>query len=57
MEIYKKWSNQKTAVNMNAKPAEGMQVNFPGEGLSTSYEDLGGPSPENYKPNNDSAKT
>ena len=47
----------KTAVNANAKPAEGMgKLSSPGEGLSTSYEDLGGPSPENYKPDNDSAK-
>ena len=28
----------------------------PGKGLSTSWEDLGGPTPENYKPENDSAK-
>ncbi|AYR01707.1 prohead assembly (scaffolding) protein [Synechococcus phage S-B43] len=47
----------KTAVNANAKPAEGMpKLSSPGEGLSTSYEDLGGPTPENYKPDNDSAK-
>ena len=47
----------KTAVNANAKPAEGMsKLSSPGEGLSTSYEDLGGPSPENYRPDNDSAK-
>ena len=47
----------KTAVNANAKSAEPMQhLSNPGEGLSTSYEDLGGPTPENYKPDNDSAK-
>ena len=47
----------KTAVNANAKPAEGMQkLSSPGEGLSPSYEDLGGPTPENYSPTNDSAK-
>lgn len=47
----------KTAVNANAKPAEPMQhLSNPGEGLSASYEDLGGPTPENYKPDNDSAK-
>ena len=47
----------KTAVNANAKPAEGMgKLSSPGEGLSTSYEDLGGPTPEKYKPDNDSAK-
>ena len=47
----------KTAVNANAKHAEGMgKLSSPGEGLSTTYEDLGGPTPENYKPDNDSAK-
>ncbi len=47
----------KTAVNANAKPAEPMQhLSNPGEGLSASYEDLGGPTPENYKPDDDSAK-
>ena len=40
----------KTAVNANAKSAEPMQkLSNPGEGLSPSYEDLGGPTPENYK--------
>jgi len=47
----------KTAVNANAKAAEPMQkLSSPGDGLSTSYEDLGGPTPENYAPDNDSAK-
>jgi len=47
----------KTAVNANAKPAEGMgKLSSPGQGLSPSVEDLGGPTPENYKPDNDSAK-
>ena len=47
----------KTAVNANAKPAEGMQkLSSPGEGLATSYEDLGGPRPVKNKPDNDSAK-
>ena len=47
----------KTAVNANAKPAEGMgKLSNAGEGLQTSYEDLGGPTPENYKPDDDSAK-
>jgi len=47
----------KTAVNANAKAAEPMQkLSSPGEGLSTSYEDLGGPTPENYRPDDDSAK-
>jgi len=47
----------KTAVNANAKAADPMQqLSNPGEGLSGSYEDLGGPTPENYKPDDDSAK-
>ena len=41
----------KTAVNSGAKPAEGMDTSVAG-----SYEDLGGPTPENYKPDDDSAK-
>ena len=41
----------KTAVNANAAPAQPMEK-LPG----TSYEDLGGPTPENYSPTNDSAK-
>ena len=47
----------KTAVNANAAPAEPMgKLKDPGEGLSTTWEDLGGPTPENYSPTNDSAK-
>jgi len=48
----------KTAVNANAKPADPMQHLAPGAvaGQSGSYEDLGGPTPENYKPDDDSAK-
>ena len=48
----------KTAVNANAKPADPMQTLAPGAvaGQSGSYEDLGGPTPENYKPDDDSAK-
>ena len=47
----------KTAVNANAKPAEAQgKLSNPGQGLSASYEDLGGPTPENYSPTNDSAK-
>ena len=41
----------KTAVNANAKPAEGMDTSVTG-----TYEDLGGPTPDNYKPDDDSAK-
>ena len=47
----------KTAVNANAKPAEAqgkLSTSTPGQ--SASYEDLGGPTPENYSPTNDSAK-
>jgi len=47
----------KTAVNSNAKPAEAQQqVSNITPGQTGSYEDLGGPTPENYKPDNDSAK-
>jgi len=41
----------KTAVNASAKPADSMDTSVAG-----SYEDLGGPTPENYKPDDDSAK-
>ena len=49
-------TQSKTAVNANAKPAEpmGKLQNTP-QGL-TPVEDLGGPTPENYSPTNDSAK-
>ena len=55
-------AQSKSAVNAGAKPAEGMPaagsnasgVTTPGQ--SPSYEDLGGPSPDNYKPDDDSAK-
>jgi len=49
MEVGTKQS--KTAVNAGAKPAESMDTSIAG-----SYEDLGGPSPENYRPDDDSAK-
>tara|TARA_Y100000992_G_scaffold266869_1_gene205063 strand:- start:318 stop:1454 length:1137 start_codon:yes stop_codon:yes gene_type:complete len=49
MEVGTKQS--KTAVNAGAKPAEGMDTSIAG-----SYEDLGGPTPDNYKPDDDSAK-
>jgi len=39
----------KTAVNANAKPGMPMEKGAP-------YEDLGGPTPDNYSPTNDSAK-
>ena len=41
----------KTAVNANAKPADPMDTSVAG-----SVEDLGGPTPMNYKPDDDSAK-
>jgi len=41
----------KTAVNANAKPAQPMEK-LPG----ATWEDLGGPTPDNYSPTNDSAK-
>ena len=55
MEVGTKQS--KTAVNANAAPAAPMEkLKNPGEGLSTAVEDLGGPTPDNYKPEDDSAK-
>ena len=50
-EMEVKTQQSKSAVNANAKPAEGMDTSVAG-----SYEDLGGPTPENYKPDDDSAK-
>ena len=56
-EMEVKTAQSKTAVNSGAKAGDPMpKLSNPGEGLSGSYEDLGGPSPENYKPDNDSAK-
>jgi hypothetical protein len=49
MEVGTKQS--KTAVNAGAKAAEPMDTSVAG-----SYEDLGGPTPENYRPDDDSAK-
>ena len=48
-------TQSKTAVNANAKPAEPMPKLTTG-GTPATYEDLGGPTPENYKPDDDSAK-
>jgi len=45
----------KTAVNANAKPGEPMQKLTTG-GTAPTVEDLGGPTPENYKVDDDSAK-
>jgi len=56
MEVGTKQS--KTAVNANAKPGEpmpdGPQGSTPGN--TAEVEDLGGPTPDNYSPTNDSAK-
>ena len=56
MEIGTKQS--KTAVNANAKAGEGMSKLAGGAvaGQSGSWEDLGGPTPENYRSDDDSAK-
>ena len=53
MEVGTKQS--KGPVNANAKPGDPMPKLTTG-GTPASYEDLGGPSPDNYKPDNDSAK-
>ena len=56
MEVGTKQS--RTAVNAGAKPAEAMPKlsgNIP-PGQSGGWEDLGGPTPENYKSDDDSAK-
>jgi len=51
-------TQSKTAVNAGAKPAEAMPKLAPGAvaGQTGSYEDLGGPTPENYRSDDDSAK-
>jgi len=48
----------RTAVNAGATAAEPMQKLTTGipDGQTGSWEDLGGPTPENYKPDDDSAK-
>jgi hypothetical protein len=46
-----------TVVNKGAKPGESMhKANIPGEGLNSSVEDLGGPTPTNSKPDDESNK-
>jgi len=46
-----------TAVNKGAKPGEGMhKATIPGEGLVNGVEDLGGPTPQNSKPDDESNK-
>ena len=51
-------TQSRTAVNANAKAAEPMQKLSTGipDGQTGSWEDLGGPTPENYKSDDDSAK-
>ena len=58
MEVGTKQS--KTAVNANAKPGEAqcitvLKVQLP-QVIQAEIEDLGGPTPDNYSPTNDSAK-
>ena len=48
-------TQSKTAVNANAAAADPMPT-LSNPGPSASVEDLGGPTPENYKPDDDSAK-
>ena len=55
-EMDVKTQQSRTAVNAGAKPADPMpKMGDPGTQLA-SVEDLGGPTPENYKPDDDSAK-
>jgi len=55
MEVGTKQS--KTAVNANAKAGDPMQsLSGATPGQTGSWEDLGGPTPENYKSDDDSAK-
>jgi hypothetical protein len=51
-------TQSKTAVNAGAKAADPMQKLAPGAvaGQTGSWEDLGGPTPDNYKSDDDSAK-
>ena len=55
-EMEVKTQQSRTAVNANAKPGDPMpKMADPGTQLA-GVEDLGGPTPENYKPDDDSAK-
>ena len=51
-------TQSRTAVNANAKAGETMQKLSTGipDGQTGSWEDLGGPDPSNYRPDDDSAK-
>jgi len=57
-EMDAKNPQSKTAVNANAKAGDPMQHLTTGipAGQTTGWEDLGGPTPENYKNDDDSAK-
>ena len=46
----------KTAVNANANPGDKAIPKLTTGGTAPTWEDLGGPTPENYKPDDDSAK-
>ena len=55
MEVGTKQS--KTAVNANAKAADAMpHMSGTTPGQTAGWEDLGGPDPSNYRPDDDSAK-
>ena len=54
-EMEVKTQQSRTAFNAGAKPADPMPKLTTG-GTPASYEDLGGPTPENYKVDDDSAK-
>ena len=54
-EMEVKTQQSKSAVNANAKPGDPMPKLTTG-GTPATYEDLGGPTPENYKSDDDSAK-
>jgi hypothetical protein len=51
-------TQSKTAVNAGSKPSEPMQKLTTGipDGQSTSWQDLGGPTPSNYRPDDSSAE-
>ena len=57
-EMEAKNPQSRTAVNANAKPGDPMQKLTTGipDGQNGNWEDLGGPTPENAKPDDDSAK-
>lgn len=57
-EVEAKNSQSRTAVNANARPGDPIQKLTTGipDGQTGSWEDLGGPTPENYKSDDDSAK-